>query len=130
MQSACKVRLICSALAMHDLRSPPDLVVCPGCRPALRACQLNSCLCCLQSLPCAALPTGVQQALAEAALQLHQWMLHLQKAGTISASCIATDSYCAKPILFKKLLSICKPHLNVTMRTSTACAQNAMVLSV
>ncbi len=68
----------CSSLKFRDLGSPPNLVVCPGCRLALQACQLNGCLCCLQSLRCAALQVGVQQALAEAALQLHQWMLHLQ----------------------------------------------------
>ena len=74
----------CSALALHGLGSPPDLVVCPGCRLAVPTCQLNSCLCCLQSLRCAADQVGVQQALAEAALQLHQWMLHLQPRQLLS----------------------------------------------
>ena len=46
--------------------------------------QLNSCLCCLHSLRCAALQVGVQQALAEAALQLHQWVLHLQARQLLS----------------------------------------------
>ena len=32
--------------------------------------------------------------------------------------------------VIRKLHSICKPHLNLTMQTSTGCARNAMVLSV